>query len=150
MQTITLYFHIIGALLLVGGMLFFTLIAAPYLRSLKDEKESAIHFQGLGKRFKTVGLLAWAMLLITGALNLYQMEIELSSELLNTSYGQILIAKLTLVLIVITSSIIHDFYIGPKSRNNPKLASTTKIIGRSNLILTLIIVYFAVKLHTGV
>ena len=149
MSTITLYFHIVGALLLVGGMLFFTLIAAPYLRSLEDKKETARHFQGLGKRFKTVGLLAWAMLLITGPLNIYQMGIELNSEFWASSYGQILTVKLVLILIVIISSIVHDFYIGPKARKSGQYSSLAKIMGRSNLILTLIIVYFAVKLHLG-
>lgn len=154
MQTLSLYIHILGAILLVGGMLFFTLIAAPYLRGLEDKKETALHFQGLGKRFKTIGLIAWAMLLITGPLNLYLMGFNsfmLSSfDFWSSDYGKILLTKILLVLLLITTSLVHDLVIGPKSRTSQKYSAVTKIVGRGNLVIALIIVLFAVILRFSI
>jgi len=149
MTSFIMFLHILGALLLVGGMLFFTLIAAPYLRSLEDKRETARHFQAMGKRFKTVGLVAWGMLLVTGPINLHLRGFELDSAFWASGYGKALMIKLILVALVIASSVIHDFVIGPRSRSNPKLSNVAKIVGRSNLVLTLIVVYLAVTLKFG-
>lgn len=151
MQTISLYIHILGALLLVGGMLFFSLIAAPYLRTLEDKRDMAIHFQGLARRFKTFGLIAWSMLLITGPLNLFSMGMDssifLSTEFWSSSYGATLMIKLSLIAILITSSVVHDFFIGPKSRDSEKFSLLAKLMGRGNLVIALFIVFFAVLLR---
>ncbi len=143
--------HILGAILLVGGMLFFSLIAAPYLRTLEDKRDMAIHFQGMAKRFKTFGLIAWALLLITGPLNLFSMGLDssifLSTGFWASSYGTTLMIKLSLIAILITSSLIHDFFIGPKSRDSEKFSLIAKLMGRSNLVIALFIILFAVLLR---
>jgi uncharacterized membrane protein len=151
---IALFFHIISAIFWIGGMLFITLVVAPFLQSMPDPKERSKVYQVVGKRFRFLGWIAIIILLITGPVVLYALygismpDIFLTS-LHNTPIGKALSIKLTLVLIIVLSSLTHDFWLGPKARNSPKYSLIAKIFGRGNLVVALAIVIFAVILRAG-
>lgn len=150
---ISLFFHIMAAILWIGGMLFLSLVIAPFLRSLNDRKQQSMLYQAVGTRYRFWGWIAIVTLLITGPVNLYLMGISplliFNPTFHGTDYGFALMMKLAFVFIIVASSLLHDFWIGPKSRQSPKYSKIAKIAGRSNLIIAIIIVIFAVFIRTG-
>ncbi len=151
---VALFFHIISAIFWVGGMLFITLVVAPFLQSLPDPREKSKIYQVVGKRFRFLGWIAIIILLVTGPIVLYGLygialpDVFLTS-LHGTPIGRALSIKLTFVVIIVVSSLVHDFWLGPKARNSPKFSLIAKIFGRGNLIIALAVVIFAVILRAG-
>ncbi len=151
---IALFFHIVAAMFWVGGMLFITLVVAPFLQSMPDPKDRSKVYQVVGKRFRFLGWIAIIILLVSGPVVLYalygiSMPDIFFAPLHGTPIGRALSIKLTLVLILVVSSLTHDFWLGPKARNSPKYSLIAKIFGRGNLVIALAIVIFAVILRAG-
>lgn len=150
---LSLFLHVMAAILWIGGMLFITLVIAPFLRSLNDRKQQSMLYQAIGTRYRFWGWVAIVILLITGPINLYLMGISplliFNPTFHGTDYGFALMMKLGFVFIIVASSLLHDFWIGPKARQSPKYSKIAKIAGRSNLIIAILIVIFAVFIRTG-
>ncbi len=149
---VALFLHIISAMFWVGGMLFLVLVVAPFLQSLPDPKERSKIYQTVGKKYRLYGWIAIITLLCTGPVMLYTFYGISPSRIFSpavqaTPFGKALAIKLTLVAIIVISSLIHDFYLGPKARTSPRLTLLAKIFGRGNLIIALLIVIFAVLLR---
>ena len=142
-----------AAILWIGGMLFLSLIIAPFLKSLNDRKQQTILYQAVGTRYRFWGWIAIVILLVTGPLNLYLMGISpliiFNTTFHGTDYGFALMMKLGFVFIIVVSSLLHDFWLGPKARYSPKYTKIARIAGRSNLIIALLIVIFAIFIRTG-
>jgi putative copper resistance protein D len=66
--TVTL--HLLAALVWLGGMFFLGLVGAPVLRSVEPAMRQQL-FQQLGVRFRSLGWLAFAVLIITGVASLH-------------------------------------------------------------------------------
>lgn len=151
---LALFLHIISAIFWVGGMLFIVVVVAPYLMTITDPAEKSKIFQVVGKQFRRWGWVAIITLLVTGPIILYKIyDIPpfgiFDNALHATSFGKALAIKLTLVTILVISSLFHDFWIGPKSRTSRNLVKWARIFGRTNLLIALFIVLFAVMLRTG-
>lgn len=151
---VALFLHVISAIFWVGGMLFLTIVVAPYLLSIQDPKERSKIFQVVGKRYRAFGWAAIITLLVTGPVALYLIYGIPPQEIFSpathaSSVGKALMWKLTFVIIIVLSSLLHDFWIGPKAKDSPAMSRLARIFGRSNLILALIIVVFAVILRSG-
>jgi putative copper export protein len=150
---LSLFVHILAAIFWVGGMLFLTLVVAPFLKTIEDEEKRSQIYQVVGTRFRFWGWIAIAVLLITGPLNLYLMGIPpaliFDPKFHSTDYGWTLMTKLGFVFIIVISSLLHDFWFGPKARHSAGYAKLAMYMGRSNLIIALIIVVLAVFLRTG-
>jgi len=146
---LALFLHILAAILWIGGMLFLTLVIAPFLQSMPDPTERSKIYQVVGKKYRTWGWAAIITLLVTGPVILYTLygispgEI-FSSKLHSTGFGKALAGKLLLVFIIVVSSFTHDFWLGPKARVSPNYSTIARIFGRSNLLVALFIVIFAV------
>ncbi|MFQ5441557.1 MAG: DUF4149 domain-containing protein [Thermodesulfobacteriota bacterium] len=149
-----LFFHIVAAILWIGGMLFISLIIAPFLLTMPDPKERSKIYQVVGKKYRLWGWAAIITLLVTGPVILFNFygvypQAVFSHAFNSTPVGRALTIKLTLVAIIVISSFVHDFWLGPKARNSPHFSLIAKIFGRSNLIVALFIVIFAVILRAG-
>ncbi len=153
MLKLSLFLHIVAALFWIGGMLFLTLIIAPFLKTIQDAKEQSRIYQSVGRGFRLWGWVAISILVITGSLNLHLMGIPLSNlidpSFHSTPYGKTLAIKISFVLLIISTSLIHDFIFGPKARNSSGYSNIAKWLGRSNLFIALAIVLFAVFLRLG-
>ncbi len=154
MLKLALFLHIISAIFWVGGMLFLVAVVAPYLKSLPNPEDRAKIYQVVGKQYRFWGWVAIITLLVSGPAILYFLygipPIGIvSPSLHSTGFGRTLAIKLSLVLLIVLSSLLHDFWIGPKARNSAKLSSIARIFGRTNLLLALLIVLFAVFLRAG-
>lgn len=153
MLKFSLFLHIVAALFWIGGMLFLTLVVAPFLKTIQDVKERSRIYQIVGKGFRFWGWVAISIMVITGPLNLYLMGMPLSNlidpSFHSTSYGKALDVKISFVVLIIMTSLLHDFIFGPKARNSPACSFIAKWLGRSNLFIALTIVLFAVFLRLG-
>lgn len=153
MLKFSIWIHVIAAIFWIGGMLFLTLVIAPFLKGIEDPRERSRIYQAVGTRFRFWGWIAIAILLISGPLNLYLMGISLGN-LLNPDfyrgpYGKTLITKLSLVTLIVITSFLHDFVFGPKARNSAYYSNISRWIGRGNLFIALAIAFLAVALRLG-
>lgn len=134
-------------------MLFLSLIIVPFLLTLKTPQERSAVYRKIGPKYRTLAWIAIIILLITGPINLYLLGINpaqiFSPAFLATAYGKALLIKLILVFILVISSLLHDFWVGPKARNSDKFRTYAKIFGRGNMIIAILIVLFAVFIRTA-
>ncbi len=127
-QTLIMWNHLLGAVRWVGGMAFLAFVFGPYGRRLPDEQRADL-FQDVGRRFSRIGWALIGILLITGPLNLLQRippSVALSLGFLSTAYGQVILAKTLLFMVIILLSAAHDFWIGPLDSRDSRSAAQEK------------------------
>jgi len=151
---IALLLHIISAIFWVGGMLFLVLVVAPYLKTISDPRAKSQIYQVVGKQYRFWGWVAIITLLMTGPVMLHYLYSMPLSALFDpafhaTGFGQAVVGKIALVVIIVTSALVHDFWIGPKARNSPTHSRIARVFGRANLLIALLIVLFAVFIRAG-
>jgi uncharacterized membrane protein len=154
MLKLALFLHVVAAIFWIGGMLFLTLVVAPFLKTIPDPKDRSKIYQFVGKKYRFWGWVAIILLLVTGPVIMALLygigPGEIHTVIFNgTPLGHALGIKLLLVALIVISSLTHDFFFGPKARNSPKYSLIAKVFGRGNLIVALFIVLFAVILRGG-
>ncbi len=147
MKELVLFLHLVLASLWVGGMLFLVFVLAPFVRKLPIRDQA---FQEVGRRFSLYGTLgSLSLLFITGLLNIHY-TVGFSSLLdLSNSYTKTLIYKLGVFITVVAVSLVHDLYFGPRSAGSVSHRNMARLLGFLNLLLSLFVVYLAVKLRFG-
>jgi copper resistance protein D len=160
---LSVFIHIMAAMVWIGGMLFLVLVAIPWLR--KGPRGQAVTFLGeTGARFRNVGWTCFLLLAVTGTFNLWFRGVRLSdfghAEWLGSPFGRTITVKLGLFVVVMVVSLAHDFVVGPratralqKDPNSPAAQTARRhasLLGRANLLLALLIVAAAVMLVRGV
>jgi uncharacterized membrane protein len=131
-----LFLHLLGAVVWIGGnILFFA--TAPRLREAPERGRAALRV--LGRTFRVLSWIAFALLLSTG---LYLVNRGWDWRLWPLSY------KLGLVGIVLLFKVLHDFWIAPAAAQNKGVAFPAALwIGRTNLILGVVILYLSVRMR---
>lgn len=159
----SLWLHILAAAVWIGGMVFVALVLVPVIRRPELQASAASLVQVTGRRFRSVGWLCLALLLLSGSVNLFFRGLALSelwsAELWQSSFGRLLALKLFLFVSVLALSCVHDFAIGPRAtalwRKEPASAQARRLrrqaswIGRLNLLLALILVAIGIVLARG-
>jgi putative copper resistance protein D len=156
---LTVFIHILAAIVWVGGMLFMALILVPATRKLSAPERRYL-FEQIGHRFRAVGWVCVALLIVTGIGNLSFHGIGwatfASGDILTTTFGRLLTAKLLLIALMVIVTAIHDFYLGPASaRAAGDIAQTASLrrasgtLARLSAVLALAIVALAVLLVRG-
>lgn len=160
---ISLFIHIISAMFWMGGMLFFVAIIIPVSR-----RKVYAGFRGdlvnrIGRRFSRYSWVVFGLLIITGITNLLTKGFSagdlVSAAFWQSGYGSTLHSKLHFFLLMLVLSAVHDFYLGPKATRlmseEPEAARTARLrkaagwIGRINLVLGFLIIYYALSLGRG-
>lgn len=154
-----LLFHILAAIIWIGGMLFYILIGIPVI---KDEVFSEVKSRFLmrtGIRFRNVSWICFLIIILTGIANMYfkgvKWENILEAEFWNSPFGSAMMQKLILFDFVLILSTIHDFYMGPKSlTTRDENKKTTFVffarwIGRINFAIALGILWIAIEVARG-
>ncbi|RMA93101.1 CopD family protein [Hydrogenothermus marinus] len=153
MEELILVIHILVASFWIGGMLFMAIVLSPYVRKLPlDFKNKAEVYQEVGKRYSFWGtVIGLPVLFITGVFNAYFIGGIKSFNLFlqDLPYTNTLKLKIFLFIITTIIAVIHDFYFGPKAHLTEKYKKITRIFGITNLIIGILIIYFAVKLRLG-
>jgi uncharacterized membrane protein len=159
---ISVWIHVLAAMVWVGGMAFLAAVIVPTIRHPDWRGRAASLIAISGRRFKHIGWGSLLILIATGITNLTFRGLGpalTTSAFWEASFGQILLWKLHLVVLVLLLSAIHDFYIGPRAvaawESNPNAPSTRRLrkaaswMGRINFLLALAIVALAVMLLRG-
>lgn len=160
---ISVYIHILSAMMWMGGILFMVFVVVPVMRTGSVPGNSAEWIHRLGIQFRKVGWVSLVLLVITGICNLgfhgYHWMDLWTGRLWQGSFGHTLAVKLSCVLLILILSGLHDFYIGPKAtmlwQNSADANEVRKWrrmaawIGRLNLVLGLIVVWAAITLVRG-
>jgi copper resistance protein D len=159
----SIWLHLLAAAVWLGGMLFLAFIVVPALRRPSIQAVAAPLIQWTGERFRWIGWVCFGLLLGSGIFNLAYRGIGWSDvwsgRLWQGPFGEALAIKLLLVAVVLLISAAHDFYLGPRAtavwQANPASARATRWrrqaswMGRLNLVLGLVIVFFATMLVRG-
>lgn len=152
--------HVLAAIVWLGGMFFLALVGAPVLRSLEPRLRAQL-FRDLGLRFRRVGWIALAVLLVTGVVNLelrglLRWEVLGSGAFWTAAYGRALAVKLVTVLVMLVLSALHDFLLGPWAGRLPPGSDAAQAIrrraswlARVNVLVGLVLLVAAVRLTRG-
>jgi len=147
---ISVWLHIIGVSLWIGGMLFLPLVLLPAIKSHPD-RSNLLMVTGL--KFRFYGYIVMALLLVTGISNAYLRGIDLSWKFLIISrYGKLMITKLILFSTILAVSLIHDVQARKRllsEKENRKFKIIARWSGRILLIVSLVMAYIGVVLSRG-
>ncbi len=115
---LSVFLHILSAVVWIGGMQFLALVVVPTTRGLPLAERAAL-FGAVGRRFRTVGCVCIAVLVVTGTVNsVYRgvtWETVFTAQLWGSPFGTTLALKLGVVAVMLGLSAYHDFVIGPRS-----------------------------------
>ena len=161
----TLYFftvttHVLAAIVWLGGMIAFAILA-PALRSVEDDGVRQRIFHVLGERFRMVGWICIAVLLVTGVGQLqlrgwWGAQFWGVAGFWSTNLGRALVLKLGTGALMLVIQAIHDFWLGPRAgmvtpgtNEAVTLRRRAAHLARANALLGLVLIYFAVRLARG-
>ena len=159
-QAILTWIHITCAAIWVGGSLFIGVVFAPILKKMSMPIEERLQLMiKVGRRFNKLAVPALIILMVTG---MYQAHLILqkSDLLLESSYGNILVIKIILVVALITTFAIHvrvirkdvEEKIMSKQISDDQLQVLRKkiiILGEITVVLSVIILFLAAVLNSG-
>jgi copper resistance protein D len=155
---VSVWLHIAAAAAWLGSLVFVAAVLVPVLRR-GDPQVRAQLFRDSGPALSRLGWGSFALLLVTGLGNLAGRGFELddaTGRLWWGPFGHALAWKLALFAVVLTLSFWHDFRLGPRaaaaapgSPEAVRLRRAAAWMGRLNLALALVIVFFAVMMVRG-
>jgi len=119
---VVIWLHLIAAVTLIGGLIFFNFVLKPGMEGIKSEIERKDLLQKMGRRFRSVTWICLITLILTGS---YNMLYEGGSARIETTWGVILMLKLFLFAITFGLILIHDFVLDP-------FASTSRALNKSS------------------
>lgn len=160
---ISVWFHILAAITWLGGILFLVLVVVPWLRA-GNHANAAAFLRDTGMRFRNIGWVCFAVVLVTGTFNLWVRGVRFESFTddvwLGSSFGKTTLLKLSVFALVLVISAIHDFILGPRATvaiaEDPRSAHAAvlrrraSLLGRLNALLALVLVALGVMLVRGV
>ncbi len=159
-QAILTWIHVTCAAIWVGGSLFIGVVFAPILKKMSMPIEERLQLMiKVGRRFNKLAVPALIILMATG---MYQAHLILqkSDLLLESSYGNVLVIKIILVVALIVTFAIHvrvirkdvEEKIMSKQISNDQLQVLRKkiiILGEITVVLSIIILFLAAVLNSG-
>ncbi|MFN7940379.1 MAG: DUF4149 domain-containing protein [Thermoanaerobaculia bacterium] len=156
---LSVWIHLLSVVTWLGSTISVALILVPALRRRGDRRLTAELMDAAGRRLRTMGWIAFALLALTGTTQLYVRGFrfaDLTGTLWQGEFGRALAVKLVLFALVVALSAIHDFSLGPRAgRAAPGSAEAESLrrraswLGRLNLVFGLLIVFFASGLVRG-
>ena len=159
-QALLSWIHITSAAIWVGGSLFIGAVFAPILKKMSMSVEERLQLMiKVGRRFNKIAVPALVILIVTG---MYQAHLVLqkSDVLFDTSYGNVLIIKIILVVALIATYAVHVRIIRKDVEDQimanqipeaqlQKLRKKIIILGEITVVLSVIILFLAALLNSG-
>jgi uncharacterized membrane protein len=160
---LSVWLHIMAAIVWVGGTIFFVVVLVPAIRRAEFAGVGARLVRWSGLRFRWVAWFCFGLFLLTGVWNLLARGIgwrQLQDPLFwQSSFGRTLAFKLIAVGAIVTISAFHDFSVGPRaaaawqadarSAESSRLRHQAVSLGRLNLLLALAAIALGVILVRG-
>lgn len=150
--------HVLAALVWLGGMFFLALVGAPVLRRLERPELRQTLFDQLGMRFRTVGWISLAVLLVTGVVNLWQrgalnVAVWRDPAFSGSGWAVALKYKLAAVAVMLVVEGYHDWVLGPRASrldaSSPEAAvlrQRASLYARISAVAGVVIILAAVRL----
>lgn len=152
---VLVWIHLLAAVLWIGGMSFLSLALVPVLQQDAFASSCRPFFKAIALRFRRLVWLCILLLLVTGPLLLGR---HVASPLAPMTWPPVVQTKLTLVLVLLLLTAIHDLLIGPRvgrilsvpeesrSALDRRLVGSSRWMPRLSLFLALAILLCAVTL----
>lgn len=159
----SVWLHILAAMVWIGGMTFIVLVVVPWLRKGGPTSDAGRFLRETGARFRNVGWVCFALIVITGTINLGVRGVRLDDfvrpEWLGSPFGHLVVFKLGVFACVLLASVLHDFVLGPRATaaisRDPRSAEAQQLrrrasyVARVNVLLALALVAAGVMLVRG-
>jgi putative copper export protein len=110
------WFHLLAVSAWAGGLLYLAVVLRRWIASYEPEVDSPALITSV-ERFSTLATISVAVILGTGSYQIWQRVGSLAA-LLHTEYGQTLLAKLVLVLVLLVLGALNRFVICPRISRN--------------------------------
>ena len=160
-QAILTWIHLVSAAIWVGGSLFIGIVFSPLLKTMTNSLQERMQIMiRVGKRFNIIAVPALIIMMVTG---LYNSHLILGKPtiLFETSYGQFLVIKIILVIVLIIVYAVHvrvirkdvEEKIMSNEMSEPEIQKLRKkiiILGEITVVLSLVILFLASLLDAGV
>ena len=147
---ISVWLHIVGAAFWIGGMLFLPLVLLPGIKDNPDRKNLLM---ATGLKFRFYGYIVMAMMAVTGLMNIYLRGIDFSwNFFILSSYGQLVIYKIILFVLMLVISLLHDLFVGRKAlekMENQNIKTIARWTGRLLLLISLVMAFLGVIISRG-
>jgi copper transport protein len=137
--------HIVSAAIWFGGTLFLAAVAVPYARTLEESERSRLVTE-LGRRFRPVSWGALIGLLASGIYTMHKFGLLSLGALRSSEYGKGLLVKLGFAGLILVLAAWHDFVLGPRYERTGQGRGALIAIGRTNGILTIVVLVLGVVL----
>jgi uncharacterized membrane protein len=121
---VVIWLHLLAAVAWIGGMIFLSLVLVPVMKHDGMFAQRIALFRGVAHRFRSVVWGSVAILLGTGLVLIGQRGIA-PGDMAN--WPRVLAVKLSLVLLLLFVTLLHDWIIGPRVaqiKNIPEGART--------------------------
>ena len=160
-QAIITWIHLVSAAIWVGGSLFIGIVFSPILKTMSNSIEERMQIMiRVGRRFNKIAVPSLVVLMATGLYTSHQLLTK-PHILVETSYGNFLIIKIVLVILLIITYAVHvrvirkDVEDKIMSNKMPeeqiqKLRKKIIILGEITVVLSVAILFFAALLDAGV
>lgn len=159
---VSVYLHILSAVVWIGGIAFLVLVVVPWLRA-GGQRVAGVFLRETGERFRRVGWICFGVLLVTGSFNLWVRGVTFASLVdpawLATPFGKTVALKLSVFVAVLITSSFHDFVVGPRATQaimadpaadeSTRLRRQAALLGRLNALFALMLVALAVMIVRG-
>ncbi len=111
MTIFLVWLHVLAAVAWIGGMVFLSLILVPVLKREPFASQRGALMRAAGLRFRVVVWAAVVLLMITGPLLMIGRGWSPGDP---GVWPPILVAKLALIVVLLTLTVAHDFFVGPR------------------------------------
>ncbi len=155
------WIHLISASIWVGGSIFIGIVLVPVLKTMTTSMEERLQIMiKVGRRFNKIAVPSLIILIITGVYSSHQL-LSKPELLLSSSYGNLLIIKIILVIALIIVFTVHVRIIRKDveekilSKEMPenqiqKLRKKIIILGEATVMISIAILFMAALLDTGI
>ncbi len=160
-DALIMWVHLVAASIWVGGSIFIGIVLAPLLKTFSDSIEGRLSIMiRVGRKFNKIAIPSLIALIVTGIYNSSNL-LSKPSLILSTTYGEILVVKVILVIILLITFAIHVRLIRSEVEKKiesgqiseerlQKIRSKIITLGRITVIVSIAILLMAALLHSGV
>ncbi len=160
-DALVMWAHLVAASIWVGGSIFIGIVLAPLLKTMSDTVEGRLSIMiRVGRKFNKIAVPSLIVLMASGIYNSSNL-IQHPSLILSTTYGQILVIKVALVIVLLVTFGVHVRLIRTEVEKKiesgqfseelvQKIRLKIIALGRITVIVSVAILLMAALLHSGV
>lgn len=160
-DALIMWAHLVAASIWVGGSIFIGIVLAPLLKTMSDSIEGRLAIMiRVGRKFNKLAIPSLIVLIVTGIYNSSNL-LSKPTLILSTTYGQILMIKVILVIILLITFAVHVRLIRTEIEKKiesrqisdellQKIRSKIIALGRITVIVSIAILLMAALLRSGV